>query len=93
MYYRYMKPEVWLPVAICAASFLGTLSVVVVGFMYNNSRISDLREDMHDRFSSLRDDMNQRFSSLENTFDAKLLRVEGVLDARLARIEDILRIK
>jgi len=84
-----MKPEVWLPVAICAASFLGTLSVVVVGFMYNNSRISDLRDDMNQRFLSL----ETRFDMLEKTFDAKLLRVEGVLDARLARIEDFLRIK
>jgi hypothetical protein len=84
-----MKPEVWLPVAICAASFLGTLSVVVVGFMYNNSRISDLRDDMNHRFLNL----ETRFDMLEKTFDAKLLRVEGVLDARLARIEDFLRIK
>ena len=82
-----MNPEVWLPVAICAASFLGTLSVVVVGFLYNNSRISDLRGDMNERFRN----MDERFDNLEKLFDTKLLRVEGVLDARMSRIEDILR--
>jgi hypothetical protein len=81
-----MKPEVWLPVAICAASFLGTLSVVVVGFLYNNSRISDLRGDINERFRN----MDHRFDNLEKLFDTKLLRVEGVLDARMSRIEDIL---
>ncbi len=81
-----MKPEVWLPVAICAASFLGTLSVVVVGFLYNNSRISDLRSDISERFHN----MDHRFDNLEKLFDTKLLRVEGVLDARMSRIEDIL---
>jgi len=81
-----MKPEVWLPVAICAASFLGTLSVVVVGFLYSNSRISDLGSDISERFRN----MDHRFDNLEKLFDTKLLRVEGVLDARMSRIEDIL---
>jgi len=81
-----MRPEVWLPVAICAASFLGTLSVVVVGFLYNNSRISDLRGDINERFGN----MDHRFDNLEKLFDTKLLRVEGVLDAGMSRIEDIL---
>ena len=89
-----MKPEVWLPVAICAASFLGTLSVVVVGFLYNNSRISDLRGDMNERFRNMDqrfEDLGHRLGGMEKTFDTKLLRVEGVLDARMSRIEDILR--
>jgi len=81
-----MKPEVWLPVAICAASFLGTLSAVVVGFLYSNSRISDLGSDISERFRN----MDHRFDNLEKLFDTKLLRVEGVLDARMSRIEDIL---
>ena len=63
--------------------------MVLVGCVCNNSRISDLRDDMNQRFLSL----EKNFDALEKTFDAKLLRVEGVLDARLARIEDILRIK
>lgn len=49
-----MKPELWVAVAIPAASFLGTLAVVVVGFLYNNSRITDLRSDVTGRMSDLR---------------------------------------
>ena len=63
-----MRLEVWLPTTICAASFLSTLSVVVVGFMYSNSRLSDLREGM-----------NQRFTSLEKSLDARLARIEDIL--------------
>jgi hypothetical protein len=88
-----MKPEVWLPVAICAASFLGTLSVVVVSFLCNNSRISDLRGDINERFHNMDhkfDNLDHRFDDLEKLFDTKLLRVEGVLDARMSRIEDML---
>ena len=54
------------------ATFVGTLAVVVVGFLYNNSRITDLRTDMNNRFA----DMNNRFGDFEKLFDAKLVRLK-----------------
>ena len=71
------------------ATFVGTLAVVVVGFLYNNSRISDLRMDV-----------NNRFSDFDRLLDAKLARLEEMmlhkfaeLDYRLVRIENRLGLR
>jgi hypothetical protein len=71
------------------ATFVGTLAVVVVGFLYNNSRITDLRTDM-----------NNRFADFEKLLDAKLARLEEMLlhkfaelDDRLVRIENRLGLR
>jgi hypothetical protein len=71
------------------ATFVGTLAVVVVGFLYNNSRITDLRTDM-----------NNRFGDFEKLLDAKLARLEEMmlhkfaeLDDRLVRIENRLDLR
>jgi hypothetical protein len=71
------------------ATFVGTLAVVVVGFLYNNSRITDLRTDI-----------NNRFGDFEKLLDAKLARLEEMmlhkfaeLDDRLVRIENQLGLR
>jgi hypothetical protein len=71
------------------ATFVGTLAVVVVGFLYNNSRITDLRTDM-----------NNRFGDFQKLLDAKLARLEEMmlhkfaeLDDRLVRIENRLDLR
>jgi hypothetical protein len=71
------------------ATFVGTLAVVVVGFLYNNSRMTDLRTDM-----------NNRFADFEKLLDAKLARLEEMmlhkfaeLDDRLVRIENRLGLR
>jgi hypothetical protein len=71
------------------ATFVGTLAVVVVGFLYNNSRITDLRTDI-----------NNRFGDFEKLLDAKLARLEEMmlhkfagLDDRLVRIENRLGLR
>jgi hypothetical protein len=78
------------------ATFVGTLAVVVVGFLYNNSRITDLRTDMNARFG----DFNDRLGDFEKMFDAKLVRLEEMmlhkfaeLDDRLVRIENRLGLR
>jgi hypothetical protein len=78
------------------ATFVGTLAVVVVGFFYNNSRITDLRTDLNARFG----DINNRFGDFEKMFDAKLARLEEMmlhkfaeLDDRLVRIENQLGLR
>ena len=78
------------------ATFVGTLAVVVVGFLYNNSRITDLRTDINNRFA----DMNRRFGDFDSLLDAKLARLEEMmlhkfaeLDDRLVRIENRLGLR
>jgi hypothetical protein len=84
--------QIFLPLA----TFVGTLAVVVVGFLYSNSRITDLRTDMNNRFG----DFNNRFGDFEKMFDAKLARLEEMmlhkfaeLDGRLVRIENRLGLR
>jgi hypothetical protein len=71
------------------ATFVGTLAVVVVGFLYKNSRITDLRTDT-----------NNRFGDFEKLLDAKLAPLEEImlhkfaeLDDRLVRIENRLGLR
>ena len=71
------------------ATFVGTLAVVVVGLLYNNGRITDLRTDM-----------NNRFADFEKLLHAKLARLEEMmlhgfaeLDDRLVRIENRLGLR
>jgi hypothetical protein len=59
------------------ATFVGTLAVVVVGFLYNNSRITDLRTDM-----------NNRFSDFERLLAAKLARLEEMMLHKFAELDD-----
>ncbi len=83
-------------------TFAGTLTVLVVGFIYNNSRISDLRSDLNQRFQDINQrfqDINQRFQDLRDLIDAKLARQEEMmlskfaeLDNRLTRIESHLNL-
>jgi hypothetical protein len=85
------------------ATFVGTLAVVVVGFLYNNSRITDLRTDMNNRFADMNSrfgDFNNRFGDFEKLLDAKLARLEEMmlhkfaeLDDRLVRIENRLGLR
>jgi hypothetical protein len=86
--------QIFLPLA----TFVGTLAVVVVGFLYSNSRITDLRTDMNNRFADMNNrfgDFNHRLGDFEKMFDAKLARLEEMmlhkfaeLDDRLVRIEN-----
>ena len=68
---------------------LATLSIVMVGFMYNNSRLSDFRSEM-----------KEMLRLHEAKYDANLRRVEDMLlgkfaelDTRLSRIEGHLNLK
>jgi hypothetical protein len=91
--------QIFLPFA----SFVGTLAVVVVGFLYSNSRITDLRTDINNRFADMNarfGDVNNRLGDFEKIFDAKLARLEEMmlhkfaeLDDRLIRIENRLGLR
>jgi hypothetical protein len=82
--------EQWLPVYISLLTPIATLAVVLVGFLYNNSRITELSKSVDSRISDLKD----LIKAQGERFDANLPRVESSLlskfaelDTRLTRIE------
>jgi len=83
-----MKPE-YVPLLPGFATFLGTLAVVVIGFLYSNSRISDLRAHVDTRIGVV----GSRVGDLRHHFDDRLDRLEEVFDARLTRIEEHLSLR
>ena len=76
-----MKPE-YVSLLLGFATFLGTLAVVVIGFLYSNSRISDLRAHVDTRIGDLLQHFDDRLERLEEVFDARLTRIEEHLSLR-----------
>ena len=65
--------------------------VVMLGFLYNNSRITDLRSHIDTRFELMQKYLDARFDATDARFNearAELRRVEEVLDARLKHLEE-----
>ncbi len=65
-------------------TFAGTLTVLGIGFIYNNSRISDLRSDVGGRISSLKDLIDAKFEAQ----GAKMGRQEEMLLAKFAELDN-----
>jgi hypothetical protein len=96
-----MTVEQWLPILIALLTPVTTLAIVMVGFLYNNGRISELTTSVDRRIEDLKDLIKanaERQRDLINTYsdrhDAKLARLEdsllskfAELDTRLSRIE------
>ncbi|MDZ4799262.1 MAG: hypothetical protein SGI92_13955 [Bryobacteraceae bacterium] len=64
---------------------------VLVGVLYSNSRVSDLRSQMDARFDMLHRYLEARFDSVDSKFNearSELRRVEEVMDARLKHLEE-----
>ncbi len=85
----------YIPLLIPVATFLGTITVVALGFLFNNSRISDLRSDFNTRFSDQKDLMqahSDRQDANLRRFEDMLLGKFAELDNRLNRIESHLNL-
>ena len=79
------------PVYLSLVTLMGTLVIVSVGTLLNNSRLSDLKSliesnhaNVRSSLESLRLTMDARFAEQK----AELLRVEQVMDARLRHLEE-----
>jgi len=86
----------WLPVYISLLSPIATLAVVMVGFLYNNSRMSDLKDfvraevaRMDGRINDLRDLLRAEMAKNHS----EMLMKFAELDSRLIRIESHLNLK
>ena len=44
---------------------LPVMLAIVIGIIYNNRRLDDLRSDMNQRFADMNQNMNQRFADLK----------------------------
>ncbi|MEO7145560.1 MAG: hypothetical protein ABI165_18855 [Bryobacteraceae bacterium] len=59
---------------------LATLIVVAIGFLHNNSRITDLNTNLNKRIDDVRSDMSAHYAHLEKILIGKLDEVEARLD-------------
>ena len=89
---------VYLPLV----TLLGTLVIVSLGILINNSRMSDLRAliqsnhaNMRTSMEELREEVHASIRDLRDVIDARfaeqkaeLFRVEQVMDARLKHLEE-----
>jgi hypothetical protein len=69
-------------------TFAGTLTVLAIGFIHNNSRISDLRSDLGNRIDLLKELMDAKLARQEEVLLSKF----AELDNRLTRIESHLNL-
>jgi hypothetical protein len=69
-------------------TFAGTLTVLAIGFIHNNSRISDLRQDLGNRIDLLKELMDAKLARQEEVLLSKF----AELDNRLTRIESHLNL-
>ena len=76
------KNQLMMQVLVLALANLPTMTIVAIGILYNNSRMTDLRAFITDFIKAT-----------SERHDANLIRVEQIMDARLTRIEDHLGIR
>lgn len=88
--------EQWIQVAMLSIAPLATLAVVLVGFLYNNARLTDNNA----RLTDLRNDFNKRLEDTRELLRAEISRNHsemlhrfGDLDSRLTRIETGLNLR
>ena len=70
--------ERWLPVYVSVLTPVATLAVVMVGFLYNNGRLNDLRDMLRAEMSKNQSEMLMKFAELANRLD----RIEAHLNLR-----------
>lgn len=78
-----MTNDHWLQLAIAMMTPVLTLMIVMVGFIYNNSRFSDLRQDVKDLIKAEADRQDANLRRVEDMLLSKF----AELDNRLTRIE------
>ena len=82
-----------------ALATVPTVIVVVIGILLNNSRLSDLRQDVLGRMADFRAEMERRFAAVERRLDSVETKIDLLtgkvieLDNRLTRVEAHLGLK
>jgi hypothetical protein len=79
-----MKPELWIPLM----SFGGTLAVLVVASLYNNSRLSDFQRNVSDRQTEFKNFVSDLLRAEDAKHDANTRRVEELMLHKFAELDD-----
>ncbi|MBI1895519.1 MAG: hypothetical protein HYS04_03135 [Acidobacteria bacterium] len=77
------------PVLIPVLSFVGTLAVVVVGFLYSNRRITDLRISIQAQFEAYQKQLEAYQKQLE-AYQKQLQAYQETNEANFRRLEDVM---
>jgi len=82
-----MTVSEWTPILIALLTPVATLAIVMVGFLYSNRRIDDLRSDMEHRIGDLRTDIEHRISDLGDALRAEMAKNHSEMLARFADLD------
>jgi hypothetical protein len=83
--------EQWLPVYISLLTPIATLAVVLVGFLYNNSRFSELSKSVDSRITELSKSMDSRISELSKSMDSRITELSKSVDSRISDLKDLIK--
>jgi DNA anti-recombination protein RmuC len=78
--------EQWLPVYISLLTPIATLAVVLVGFLYNNSRFTELSKSVDSRISELSKGMDSRITELSKSMDSRITELSKSMDSRITEL-------
>jgi hypothetical protein len=92
--------ERWLPVYVSLLTPIATLAIVMVGFLYNNSRLGELSQGLNRRMDDLSRSVDLRINDLRDLLRAEMAKNHSEmlmkfaeLDSRLTRIESHMNLR
>ncbi|UCE05795.1 MAG: hypothetical protein JSW07_19725 [bacterium] len=75
------------------AIVLPVMFAVIIGVIYNNRRVDDLRSDMNQRFAEMNQTMNERFAEMNQTMNERFAQMNETINQRFSdmnqRISDL----
>ncbi len=78
--------EQWLPVYISLLTPIATLAVVLVGFLYNNSRFTELSTSVDRRITELSTSVDRRITELSTSVDSRITELGKSVDSRITEL-------
>ncbi len=83
--------EQWLPVYISLLTPIATLAVVLVGFLYNNSRFTELSTSVDRRITELSTSVDRRITELSKSVDGRISELSKSVDSRISDLKDLIK--
>lgn len=85
--------ERWLPVYVSLLTPIATLAIVMVGFLYNNSRLGELSQGLNRRMDDLSRSVDRRIDDLSRSVDLRINDLRDMLRAEMAKNHSEMLIK
>ncbi len=80
--------EQWLPVYISLLTPIATFAVVLVGFLYHNSRFTELSTSVDRRLSEFGRGVDARITELSKSVQARITELSKSVDAWIAGLDN-----